>query len=72
MSDDYDIACTACRTKVSMVASSSIAYGDKLWRDPAALDRLATFLFAHQGHPLVFENAEGLEAFEEREEAGSP
>ncbi len=54
MSTDYDIKCRDCGCRIEGVASSSIAYGDKLWTGPTHLNLLRDFLFAHQGHVLVF------------------
>lgn len=54
MSTDYHLICRDCKKLVRTVASGSIAYGNKLWTDSADLDWLRDFLFAHEGHNLVF------------------
>ncbi len=60
MSTDYDLLCTKCKKHLHTVASASGFYGEKLWRDDAALDLLGAFLFAHAGHPLVFDDTQRL------------
>jgi hypothetical protein len=55
MSTDYYLICQNCdETTESMVASGSIAYGDKLWRGPEELKELGKFLFEHENHTLKF------------------
>jgi hypothetical protein len=58
MSTDYSLYCSACRKELETVASGSIAYGDKLWRDKKALDHLQEFLFTHAGHTLIFQDSQ--------------
>ena len=69
MSTDYNLKCKACNVSVETVASGSISYGDKLWRDTNALDRLSNFLFAHQGHDLVFDDSQRLDDGEDDDDA---
>lgn len=61
MSTDYDIKCMKCGQSLEVVASDSIAYGRKLWTNGDSLARLRVFLFAHVGHPLVFDDGQKLE-----------
>lgn len=61
MSTDYGIRCTQCGATLEMVASASIAYGDKLWSSPEKLAMLSAFLFGHLGHPLVFDDHQMLD-----------
>lgn len=68
MSTDYGIRCTHCRATLEMVASGSIAYGDKLWSGPEHLAMLSAFLFGHRGHPLVFDDHQLLDDLDEDDE----
>mgnify|MGYP001560393378 CR=1 FL=1 len=63
MSTDYHLVCVPCQKWIETVASSSIAYGEKLWRDTQALDKLRDFLFEHIGHELVFNHGDRLEEY---------
>lgn len=38
MSTDYDLKCVSCGVRLGTVASSSIAYGDKVWTGAEAVD----------------------------------
>jgi hypothetical protein len=61
MSTDFDLRCTTCGKTLATVASSSIAYGDKLWQSPESLEALRAFLFEHRGHALVFDDMQLLD-----------
>lgn len=54
MSTDYDLICKDCNKRIETIASGSISYGDKLWKDEKSLKHLEEFLFAHKGHHLSF------------------
>jgi hypothetical protein len=66
MSTDYDMKCVTCGKTLEMVASASIAYGNKLWCAPEKLDALRDFLFEHRGHALVFDDAQMFDEDEEQ------
>lgn len=61
MSTDFDLKCKTCGQAVETVASSSIAYGDKLWTADTNLEALRAFLFSHRGHELVFDDCQKLD-----------
>ncbi|MFK4444684.1 hypothetical protein ABH944_004812 [Caballeronia udeis] len=65
MSTDYDLYCTVCKKSVKCIASSSIAYGDKMWRGPGLLDEIEKFLFEHRAHSLLFEDSDAFDADDE-------
>ena len=65
MSTDYDLVCLECNESLAMVASGSIAYGDKLWRGKEELDELSKFLFKHHNHTLKFLDENYHEALKE-------
>lgn len=66
MSTDYTLKCLDCNKVleddrpggVSFIASDSIAYEPKLWRDDNIQDTLRDFLFGHRGHKLVFDDTQ--------------
>ena len=70
MSTDYTLKCLDCNKVlkddcpggVGFIASASIAYGQKLWRDDNIQDTLRDFLFDHLGHKLTFDD---VQAFDE-------
>ncbi|GAB7525375.1 hypothetical protein [Paraburkholderia sp. 2C] len=70
MSTDYDLYCVSCKARVETVASGSIAYGNKLWRDEQKLSQLQTFLFAHVGHHLIFQDCQIIDDLEDAEREG--
>ncbi len=62
MSTDYDLKCKTCGVELEIVASGSISYGNKLWRNKDNLDALQRFFFAHIGHDLVFQDSDNDDA----------
>lgn len=65
MSTDYGLRCLQCKVTLEMVASASIAYGEKLWNSPERVAMLDAFLFGHVGHRLVFVDEHTLDDLED-------
>ena len=61
MSTDYGIYCHDCLERLESVASSSIAYGFKVWAADQHIEYLARFMEAHLGHHLIIENDDKID-----------
>lgn len=53
MSRTYSIACTKCREHV-WIAQRGVCSPTLYSGSPHTMAALKTFLFAHEGHPLIF------------------
>ena len=61
MSTSFGFYCHECGERLEGVASSSIAYGFKVWAGDIRLDALQAFLEAHVGHYLILEDDQKID-----------